>query len=146
MPKADEGSNLAKPSVLRLIQRRDRVERVDEGRPLADVPLAAHAELHVVFRDVHPARFFEDDDVPALVAIVVRLVAIAEGDVLGDEVPEVTVDVLPGRKMRQASARGAGVLELLAGVLGIEERDREVVDDRVVANRCSPSGSSALPS
>jgi hypothetical protein len=130
-----------RPWILRL----NRIELIDQGHPRLAVPLGSHAKVRGAFGDVHPAVVFVDDDVPGFLAVVVRFVRRAVGDVVGDEVAEVAVDVLPGREVGQAAAGGAGVFDLFAGLLGFVEADGKVVDGRVVANRCSPGGSSALP-
>ncbi|MDP9194878.1 MAG: hypothetical protein M3P06_24550 [Acidobacteriota bacterium] len=65
---------------------------------------------------------------PVFIAIVVRLVARAVRDVVGDEVSQVAIGVLPRRESRQASARGAAVFDLPARLLGVDEDDGKIID------------------
>ena len=118
-----------------------RVVARDQSLPRREVIVARHAKAAgVVLVHVHESCLFENPDPPVLVDVLERHGARARGDVVGDEVAEVAVGVLPGRKAGQLAAGDAGERDdaVLAG-----DADFEVVDR---ANQWIRSGSSALPS
>src|SRR5438034_8074607 len=63
------------PPLSRSLQRLDRIELIDQARPLADVPIAGNAEPDielrrvrgVAFHQIDEAAMLEDDDLPVLV-------------------------------------------------------------------------------
>src|SRR5216684_4570600 len=67
---------------LAALQRLDRIEVIDQARPLADVAITRNAEPHVelrrvrcvAFHHIDEAAMLEDDDLPVLVVVVHRLV------------------------------------------------------------------------
>src|SRR3954454_5133016 len=77
----------------------------------------------VAFEDVDESAVLEDDDVPGFVEVFVRSVDRAERHVGGDEVLQIAIGVLPGRKPRQALAVTIDELDL-----AIAKLDGEVVD------------------
>lgn len=120
------------------LQRVDGIELVDDARPLFDVARGGDAKPDVengrvrrgAFHDVHEAAVLEDDDLPVFIGIIDRLVEGAEGNVFGDEVAHVALDVVPVRKAGELAAARTHEMNVLAEILGLAQLDRKVGNDR----------------
>ena len=82
------------------------------------------------FEHVDEPDIRENHDLPVEIGIFDRLADGAEGDVVGDEVVEIALRVVPVRKARQFAARRTDVVDMLAEFVRFAQLDGEVSDDR----------------